>query len=237
MKKVLQRRPSAALVISIMALVLAASGSAVAASTLFNGDKLIKKHSLSGNRLHNHTITGKQINKSKLGKVPSAKNADHATTADSATNANNANNANNATNASELGGKSASSYLTTGNRIGTNGVVKESASSTGNTVTLFSVGPFTVTMTCTSSGSGTALKLNGQSTENGSDLNGTLNVPANTSTDLGGTVDIAATTSASTRDDVNIDFEAPSGAQAVLIGATGVNSLGADCWANWVGIH
>ena len=50
-------------------------------------------------------------------------------------------------------------------------------------------------------------------------------------------MDIDATTTPTIRDDVNIDFEAPSGSQAVLVGADGVNSLGTDCWANWAGVH
>src|SRR5579884_2103416 len=87
------RRPSASMVVAITALVLGASGTAVAASHLVSGDKLIKKHSLSGNRLRNHTITGTQVNLNKLGKVPSAKSADFATAAGSATNATNATNA------------------------------------------------------------------------------------------------------------------------------------------------
>ncbi|HEY1716007.1 MAG TPA: hypothetical protein VGG07_24125 [Solirubrobacteraceae bacterium] len=82
-----RRRPSASLVISLVALVIAASGTAVAASHLVGGDKLIKRNSLSGNRLRNHTLTGKQIKLSKLGKVPSAKSADSAKTATQATNA------------------------------------------------------------------------------------------------------------------------------------------------------
>jgi hypothetical protein len=82
----------------VTALVFAASGTAAAAG-LLSGDKLIKKHSLSGNRLRNHTITGTQINMNKLGKVPSAKNADHATLADTATNATSATNATKATTA------------------------------------------------------------------------------------------------------------------------------------------
>ena len=48
------------------ALVFAVSGSALAASSLVNGDGLIKKHSLSGNRLRNHTITATQVNTNKL---------------------------------------------------------------------------------------------------------------------------------------------------------------------------
>ena len=90
MQNVFRRKPSASLIVAVAALVLAASGTAVAASKLVSGDKLIKKQSLSGNRLRNHTITGRQINVRKLGTVPSATNADHATTAGSATSATNA---------------------------------------------------------------------------------------------------------------------------------------------------
>lgn len=63
----MQRKPSAALVVSIVALIVALTGTAVAASRI-NGDKLIKKNSLSGNRLRNRTVTGKKINLAKLGK-------------------------------------------------------------------------------------------------------------------------------------------------------------------------
>ncbi len=90
MQNVFRRKPSASLIVAVAALVLAASGTAVAASKLVSGDTLIKKQSLSGNRLRNHTITGRQINVRKLGTVPSATNADHATTAGSATSATNA---------------------------------------------------------------------------------------------------------------------------------------------------
>ncbi len=42
------------------------------------GKPLIKKGTLSGNRLRNHTLTGAQINLSTLGQVPSARIADTA---------------------------------------------------------------------------------------------------------------------------------------------------------------
>lgn len=87
MSKLFRRTPSAPLVISILALVLAASGSAMAATKLVSGNSLIKQHSLSGNRLKNHTLTGTQINLSKLGTVPNAAKAGSATTATSATTA------------------------------------------------------------------------------------------------------------------------------------------------------
>ncbi len=118
MKRALKHRPSPALVIALVALAIAMSGTAVAATNvLVSGDSLIKKNSLSGNRLKNHTVTGTQVNLAKLGKVPkaakadtatnattatsagSATNANHASTADTATNATNATTAANATNA------------------------------------------------------------------------------------------------------------------------------------------
>jgi hypothetical protein len=90
MGKKFWRRPSPALVISMLALVLAASGSAVAASRLVSGNSLIKVNSLSGNRLKSGSVTGKQIKASTLGTVPSAVTAQTATTAVTATTANTA---------------------------------------------------------------------------------------------------------------------------------------------------
>jgi hypothetical protein len=99
MKSLLTRRPSPSMVVALVALAVAMSGTAVAATTLVNGDKLIKKHTLSGNRLHNNTVRGTQIKESTLGKVPSATHADSATSASNATHADSATNATNATNA------------------------------------------------------------------------------------------------------------------------------------------
>ncbi|HET9720035.1 MAG TPA: hypothetical protein VFP55_08170 [Solirubrobacteraceae bacterium] len=75
MGRVLSRRPSPSMVVALLALLLATAGTAVAATKLVSGDKLIKKHSLSGNRLRNHTLTGKQINLAALGQVPLAAQA------------------------------------------------------------------------------------------------------------------------------------------------------------------
>lgn len=229
MKRVIGRRPSASMLVAVIALFVAASGTAVAAGNLISGDHLIKKHSLSGNRLRNHTITGTQVNLRKLGKVPSAHEADQAGSANTATNA---------TNASNLGDQPAGDFLTVSNRIGTNGITKASGTASGNAVMLFKVGPFTVTMDCTKTASGTTLRLFGTSSEAGSDINGALVPAAGTAQDLGSNTDITtATTAFGTKDNTNIDLEAPSGAEAVLEGADGINSLGTDCWANWVAIH
>lgn len=89
------RRPSASLVVAVVALAVALSGTAIAATGRVSGDKLIKPGSLSGNRLRSHTVTGKQINLAKLGTVPSASQAADATAA---------------TDAAELGGKQPSAY-------------------------------------------------------------------------------------------------------------------------------
>src|ERR1700694_2546418 len=100
MKWFLMHRPSPSMVVALAALLIAVSGTAVAAtSALVSGDKLIKKNSLSGNRLRNHTVAGTQINLSMLGKVPSAKKADAANTATNATHATSADSATNATHA------------------------------------------------------------------------------------------------------------------------------------------
>jgi len=119
MRGFLRHRPSGAMLVAVMALVLAASGTAIAASTLVSGDKLIKKGTLSGNRLRKHTVTGKQVNLRKLGKVPNAKQADsatnatHATTADTATKATSATSATTATNASNAATAARSGAWTT----------------------------------------------------------------------------------------------------------------------------
>ena len=136
--------------IALTALVLAASGSAVAATNLVSGDKLIKKHSLSGNRLRDHAITGRQVNLSKLGKVPSARVADHANTASSAVNALNAVNAANASNASTLGGQPRAAFEPAADFVRT-GLVKLDA---GQSITLASFGPFTLLFRCNDDGAG-----------------------------------------------------------------------------------
>jgi hypothetical protein len=99
--------------VALLALVMSFTGTAVAGRLLVSGDKLIRKGSLSGNRLRFHTLTGTQIDVGKLGKVPSAANADSAVVAGTAFRAGVATNATNATTASNalaLGGLAAGSY-------------------------------------------------------------------------------------------------------------------------------
>jgi hypothetical protein len=67
------RRPTAAIVIAGLAIAVAIGGTATAASRGgHNGNKIIKRHSLSGNRLKNDTVTGKQVKEKSLKAVPNA---------------------------------------------------------------------------------------------------------------------------------------------------------------------
>jgi hypothetical protein len=137
MAQLRHRRPSAALLVAIAALVVAASGTAVAASRLVSGDSLIKKHSLSGDRLRNDSLTAKEIRLSSLGQVPSAKNA------------------------ANLGGHPASAYaLVSGSGSGSgssSGTIRSGlvTASGGQTVKMASFGPFTVDLVCNDDGGGT----------------------------------------------------------------------------------
>jgi hypothetical protein len=216
-----RRRPSAALVVAVIALVVAATGTAVAAGTRVDGDSLIKKGSLSGNRLRDHTLTGLQLKLSALGTVPNAKNAD------------------------ELGGKPPSAYLGGGggggggggSQIGTNGLVKTAGSANGTTVTLFMSGPFKVTMTCTDDGTNTSSEIDASSNEDQSNLDGQF-ANANTPTDTGADVALSPDgTPSSLFQPATITLVAPSGASAIVTGMAGVESFGTGCWADFAGVH
>jgi hypothetical protein len=69
------RRPSASMVVAILALVVALGGTAYAAQSINGGS--IQKQSIGGGKLKQKTLTGYQINVNKLGVVPSAKRAAH----------------------------------------------------------------------------------------------------------------------------------------------------------------
>ncbi len=129
------RRPSPALVISLVALFAALGGTSYAVATnsidsreIKNGTiqgKDLKKRSIQGTKIQLNKIGGNAVKESTLGKVPSAASADtadnatnatnaanagRANTAGSADNATNAGNAANAANAAALGGTAAGSY-------------------------------------------------------------------------------------------------------------------------------
>jgi hypothetical protein len=73
MRKLTRMRPSPALVVSIVALVVALAGTAYAAGRI-NGGSIVKQ-SIGGGKLKHKTITGFQVNLQKLGTVPAAKKA------------------------------------------------------------------------------------------------------------------------------------------------------------------
>jgi hypothetical protein len=73
MRKLVKRRPSAAMVVALVALVAALGGSAYAAGQI-NGNA-IQKQSIGGGKLKQKTLTGYQINVNKLGTVPKAARA------------------------------------------------------------------------------------------------------------------------------------------------------------------
>jgi hypothetical protein len=108
------RRPSAALVVSTIALIVALGGTSYAAMTL-------PLNSVGTKQLKNGAVTTKKLAKTVT--VSNALHADHASSADAATSANHANSAHNAvtassaTNASRLGGTPASGYLKFGSTL------------------------------------------------------------------------------------------------------------------------
>ncbi|HET9890908.1 MAG TPA: hypothetical protein VFQ42_10435 [Mycobacterium sp.] len=105
-------RPSAGLVVAVVALIMALGGTAYAGVTLGKnsvGTKQIKNGAVTSKKITNGAVTGSKLNLAGV-TVP---NANHANTADSATNAdhaNTANSANSANNAANLGGVPAAGY-------------------------------------------------------------------------------------------------------------------------------
>jgi hypothetical protein len=91
MKQSRPRRPSAALLISCLALFVALGGTVYAGSKI-NGKSVkkntlpgnrIKKNTLPGNKIKKDSLTGTQINESTLSQVPKAASAASATSAGS----------------------------------------------------------------------------------------------------------------------------------------------------------
>jgi hypothetical protein len=86
----LRRHLSYANVMATVALFIALSGGAYAATQLAKnsvGTKQLKKNAVTSAKVKNHSLTNADVNVNKLGKVPSAARADSAITATSATTA------------------------------------------------------------------------------------------------------------------------------------------------------
>jgi hypothetical protein len=75
MRTLQSRRPSPAMVVAVVALIVALAGTAYAAQSINGG--AIQKQTIGAGKLKHKTLTGYQINTNKLGVVPSAKRAAH----------------------------------------------------------------------------------------------------------------------------------------------------------------
>ena len=73
LRKLKPRRPSPAMIVAMLALVVALGGTAYAAGRI-NGNS-IEKQSIGGGKLKKQTLTGYQVNVNKLGTVPSSHRA------------------------------------------------------------------------------------------------------------------------------------------------------------------
>lgn len=132
------RRPSPALVISVLALFVAIGGSAYAASKVGTKDiragaittAKIKNEAVTGPKIRKDAVTGDRILESTLGTVPTATDATNAVNATNATSAVNAINAQHAANF---------------DRFYTSGLRKASE---GQTIPLGAIGPFTFVGKC-----------------------------------------------------------------------------------------
>lgn len=69
------KRPSAAMIVAVIALIAALAGTAYAAKSINGG--LIQRGTITAGKVKKKTLTGFQINTNKLGVVPSAKRAVH----------------------------------------------------------------------------------------------------------------------------------------------------------------
>lgn len=227
------------MVVALTALVVAMSGTAIAA-TQMSGDKLIKKNSLSGNRLRKHTITGTQVNLSKLGKVPTASVASFATAAGSATNATNATNAVNAANAANAANATRAASAAATDGFSNSGLVTMSGGSTspGNQQTLLTRGPFQFIAQCLSNGGGSysASVIVKDTGATGAieeeDYDGNYSPPS--TLNVGDTHNVFYPTTDSTPywygDYYNLfSVDAPGGPAISGMGSIGVDVLGANC--------
>jgi hypothetical protein len=75
MRKLKSGRPSPAMVVAVIALIVSLAGSAYAAQRINGG--AIKKQTIGGGKLKKDTLTGFQVNNNKLGTVPGARRATH----------------------------------------------------------------------------------------------------------------------------------------------------------------
>jgi hypothetical protein len=228
------RRPSPALIVALVALVAALGGTALAGPSLHEakkkkkkqaGDKIIKKRSLSGNRLKAKTVTGAELDLAKLGTVPSATNATHAATAGTAGNAD------------SVGGKRPSDFVPAGRVVAGTTKLAAGLAPEGNGATVLQRGPFTLKLRCVDNEDGSFQAILAlASTEPGS----TGKVGSGDGAPFGGDTELTLVNSAASAPVVDGGFQwwaiAPSGAAVQGMVLVGWKSQGADCLAHADGI-
>jgi hypothetical protein len=222
MRRILNQRPSPSMVVAFIALLVALGGTGYAATQL-------PKNSVGSKQLKNNAVTAKKIKKGavnskkvkngsllradfKAGQVPAGPQGLPGPKGDQG-----------------LPGPKGDQGPagTVPGFVSTNGTVKLSV---GESKTIWSYGPFTITGTCTDLGGGNFdLTLSAASTEANSALYG---IEGTTNPD----VDAIASTSFAEDNNTNFDFAAPSGAALDLVVHFGVHGLGADCWVSGFGI-
>lgn len=114
------RRPSHGTVVAYLALFVALGGTAFAGpiaqlAKTVSGDSVVKKRTLSGNRLRKDTVTGTEVKENTLGQVPKANQANSAGSANSANTANSAGFANSAGSASSAGSANTAGFANSAN--------------------------------------------------------------------------------------------------------------------------
>jgi hypothetical protein len=199
MRSIKERRPSASMAVALLALFMALGGTVYAGSKI-NGSQ-IKKGSLPGNRIKKHSITGTQVNLNKLGTVPTANNAN------------------------SLGGKPASVYAAAGNIV-RSGLIRASK---GQTVTILTSGPFTLSLKCVDAGAGKTEDIFQASSTEASLLDSSTQLTTRE-------VETHESAAGSSSTGTSRSFIAPSGAVLEGVSNDGVNLLGADCFASFSGL-
>jgi hypothetical protein len=217
--------------VSIIALVVALGGTAVAATKISGSS--IKVRSIAGNRLKSNTLTGTQIKESTLKTVPSAfgafaaqkattaKTADSATTAKSADTATTANTANTAANANQLGGVGPAGYVTSSK------VLRFSiAMNKGDQDRVVSgVGSVLFVASCASDGSSTAAAIKAGTNVAGVVIDGVAHGTSDTPTVVAD--DSTAANDTDTATVTTFDPDGSFSADGQM--AASVNTSGADC--------
>ena len=126
MRNILNKRPSVASVLALIALFAALGGTSYAAATI--SGKQVKNGTLTGKDIKNNSVGGLDVKESKLGQVPrsakalQADQAAKATQADQATQADKASSADNATQAQKALTADQATKASSADAVGPNGV-------------------------------------------------------------------------------------------------------------------